>query len=240
MAQKVHLFGYGKHGKRIAKGLQESGYVLHILEADSALTEKAKQMGFVDVDHIDMADDDQIEALRIEEDDLVVCVMDDEHLNVFLTLTLRQFHHEVQIFSISDSIHTAEKLTMAGASKVIDLYHVSATRIHNYLNKPVTTHLLSGILGDKHDISFREFVIPDGSFLHGINTESIDFDRFNLLFLGLIDKELGSDLIFVTEGFNHKLDSGDILVFMGRDDDLDRFDHTIKKEAVEMNKEEKS
>ena len=232
MAQKVHLFGYGKHGQRIADGLYESGYSVHILEADQALADGAKERGFIDVDKIDMTDDEHIEALGIEEKDLVVCVMDDEHLNVFLTLTLRQFHPVVKIFSISDSIHTAEKLTMAGASKVIDMYQVSATRIHNFLNKPVTTHLLSGILGDKHDISFREFVIPEGSFLHGINTESIDFDRFNLLFLGLIDLELGNELVFVTEGFNHKLDSGDTLVFMGKDGDLDRFEETIRRTTI--------
>jgi voltage-gated potassium channel len=231
-AQRVHLFGYGRHGKRIAGGLRESGYSLRILESDTVLVDGAKAAGYAHVDRIDMTDDDQIEALGIEEEDLVVCVMDDEHLNVFLTLTLRQFHPVVKIFSISDSIHTAEKLTMAGASKVIDLYHVSATRIHNFLHKPVTTHLLSGILGDQHDISFREFVIPDGSFLHGINTESIDFDRFNLLFLGLIDVELGSELIFVTEGFNHKLDSGDTLVFMGKDNDLERFAETIKRKTI--------
>jgi voltage-gated potassium channel len=232
MAQKVHLFGYGKHGNRIADELKESGYSVHILETNRVLVDEAKEHGFVDVDRIDMTDDDEIEALRIEEEDLVVCVMDDEHLNVFVTLTLRQFHPLVKIFSISDSIHTAEKLTMAGASKVIDLYYVSAVRIHNFLNKPVTTHLLSGILGDKHDIAFREFVIPEGSFLHGINTESINFDRFNLLFLGLIDVELGTELIFVTEGFNHKLDSGDTLIFMGKDDDLDRFNETIKRKTL--------
>jgi voltage-gated potassium channel len=232
MAQKVHLFGYGKHGQRIAAGLHESGYSIHILEEDQRLVEGAKERGFVNVDRVEMTDDARIEILDIDEKDLVVCVMDDEHLNVFLTLTLRQFHPVVKIFSISDSIHTAEKLTMAGASNVIDMYQVSATRIHNFLNKPVTTHLLSGILGEKHDISFREYVIPEGSFLHGVNTESIDFDRFNLLFLGLIDLEIGHELIFVTEGINHKLDSGDILVFMGKDSDLGRFEETIKRKTI--------
>jgi len=231
-AKMVHLFGYGRHGKQIADELRRNGYKLHILETDPDKIGKAKSAGFMDVDLVDMTDDDQIAQLGIESSDWVVCVMDDEHLNVFLTLSLRQLCPEVRIYAISDSIHTAEKLTMAGASKVIDLYEVSAIRIHNILNKPVTTHLLAGILGERHDISFREYVIPVGSFLHGVNTDTIDFDRFNLLFLGLIDVELGNDLIFVTEGFNHKLDSGDTLVFMGKDDDLDRFTETIKRKTI--------
>ena len=238
--KQVHLFGYGKHGRRIAEGLRASGYArLHIYEPDLEHVQAAREGGFVDVDRIDITEDDPIEQLVIGDEDLVVCVMDDEHLNVFATLSLRQFHPRVPIYAISDSIHTAEKLTMAGATQVIDLYQVSATRIHTLLTKPVTAHLLSGILGDQHDISFREFVIPPGSFLHGVDTESIDFGRFNLLFLGLIDVEIGSELIFVTEGFNHKLDSGDTLVFMGRDSDLDRFEDVIRKSNIQIDSDQK-
>jgi len=230
--QRVHIFGYGKHGKRISAGLRESGYGLHILEQDSERIDQARADDYVDVDLLDMTDDERIDALDIDEKDLVVCVMDDEHFNVFVTLTLRQLHPTVQIYAISDSIHTAEKLTMAGASKVIDLYEVSATRIHNFLNKPVTTHLMSSILADKRGISFREYTIPPGSFLHGRNTAQVDFSKFNILLLGIIDLELGNDLIFITEGIDHKLDSGDVLVFMGKDDDLDRFGKTIQRRTV--------
>jgi len=228
----VHLFGYGRHGRLIAKGLLDSGYLIHILECDDKKISNAKEHGFVNVDLVDMTDDEQLSNLDIDSNDLIICVMDDEHFNVFLTLSLRRIHPDIKIFAISDSIHTAEKLEMAGASKVIDLYQVSATKIHNFLNKPVTTRLLSGFLGDDHDISFRQFVIPEGSFLHGRYTDNLDFSSFNLLLLGIIDLELGDDLIFITEGHNHRLDSGDILVCMGKDIDLDRFEETIKKKTV--------
>ncbi len=231
-SQMVHVFGYGRHGRLIAEGLIESGYLIHVLESDEQKIEDAKAHGHVNVDLVDMTDDDRLKELDIDSDDLIVCVMDDEHFNVFLTLSLRQMYPDIKIFAISDSIHTAEKLQMAGASKVIDLYQVSATHIHNYLKKPVTTHLLSGFIGDKHDISFREFVIPPGSFLHGRNTDDLDFGKFNLLLLGIIDLELGDDLIFITEGKNHKLDSGDVLVCIGKDVDLDRFEETIKKKTI--------
>ncbi len=232
MTQKVSLFGYGRHGRHIAEGLRKSGYSVRIFEDSEANIQEALADEFVDVELVDMTSDEQLEAIGIAPEDIIVCVMDDEHLNVFLTLSLRQMLPDAVIYAISDSIHTTEKLEMAGASKVIDLYFVSATRIHNFLHKPVTTRLLSGILGDKRDISFREFLIPEGSFLHGCNTDELDFDRFNLLFLGLIDVELGNELIFVTEGLNHKLDSGDTLVFMGKDEDLDRFAETIRQKTI--------
>ncbi len=232
MAEQIYLFGYGRHGRRIAAQLTASGYRLHIFETAPENVQHAREDDHANVDVIDVTDDAQIAALEIAENDRVVCVMDDEHLNVFLTLSLRQFYPTVRIYSISDSIHTEEKLIMAGATKVIDLYQVSATRIHNFLHRPVAAHLLSGILGHERNISIREFVIPEGSFLHGVYADTIDFNRFNLLFMGLIDVELSHELIFVTEGIRHKLDSGDTLVFMAKDDDLDRFADTIRRTTL--------
>ena len=231
-SMKVHIFGYGQHGKRITEGLKSGGYNIHILESDGVLIKSAEDRGYIDVDLIDMLDDDVLQGLDIDTDDLIVCVMDDEHLNVFLTLTLRQYHPSTKIYAISDSIHTAKKLEMAGATKVIDLYAVSATRIHNFLSKPVTTKLLADILGDQHEISFREYEIPVGSFLHGLNTDEIDFDLFNLLLIGVIDFERSDNLTFVTEGINHKLDTGDMLVMMGKEFDLNRFSETIKRKSI--------
>jgi voltage-gated potassium channel len=229
---QVHIFGYGRHGKLIAKGLQDSGYMLHILESEDTKIENARKDGYVNVDIIDMENDEQLGGLDIESEDLIVCVMDDEHFNVFLTLSLRQVHPNIKIFAISDSIHTAEKLMMAGATQVIDLYQVSAMRIHNYLNKPVITHLFAGFLGDGYDISFREFVIPEGSFLHGRKSDEIDFNIFNILLIGIIDKEMGDNILFVSDGVRRRLDSEDVLLCMGKDIDLDRFADTIKKRTI--------
>jgi hypothetical protein len=40
--------------------------------------------------------------------------------------------------------------------------------------------------------------------------------------------ELSDSFNFVTTGKNHKLDYDDVLVFLGRDSDLDRFEKSLK------------
>jgi len=124
---------------------------------------------------------------------------------------------------------------MAGADKVIDLYAVSANRIHNILNKPVATRFLEGFVDHTHEYSFREIEIPVGSFLHGRKLEEVDFHRYGIIFVGMIDVELGNSFIFVTTGLEHKLDSGDIIVCIGHDEDLERF-----AEAIRQNEEPKT
>jgi voltage-gated potassium channel len=118
---------------------------------------------------------------------------------------------------------------MAGADQVIDLYAVSANRIHNILTKPIATRFLEGFLDANHEYSFREIRIPEGSFLHGRTLGEVDFRRYGVIFIGMIDVELGNSFIFVTTGLEHKLDAGDIIVCIGHDEDLDRFEELIKQ-----------
>ena len=225
----VIIFGYGKFGKNIAQVLQKEN-IEHLLlvESDRDYYNKALEEGFINSKLIDVTVDEYLEKLNVNDDTKLICVMDDDHLNVFLVLSLRALYPNNTILAISDSIHATSKLKMAGANKVIDLYAISANRIHNILNKPIATAFLEGFVNKSHDLAFCEIHIPQNSFLHGKKLEEIDFYRYGIIFLGMIDVELGNSFIFVTSGVEHKLDSGDIIVCIGREDDLKRFEELIK------------
>jgi len=229
--ERVILFGYGKFGQSIADTLAEHGSHLVLVESDEARYHAARKAGsFAHTLLMDVTDDAKLEELPVRMGEQLVCVMDDDHLNVFLVLSLRALFPKNRILAISDSIHATRKLKMAGADKVIDLYAISANRIHNILNKPIATQFLEGFLDANHEYSFREIVIPEGSFLHGRTLKEIDFRRYGVIFVGMIDVELGNSFIFVTTGLEHKLDSGDIIVCIGHDEDLDRFETLIGQE----------
>jgi len=227
---KVFLFGYGKFGKSIADTLISYGSTVSLVESNKELYLLAKKKGvFKDTFLIDATNDDDLERLPIEDDTQLVCVMDDEHLNVFLVLSLKALYPNNEILSISDSIYATRKLKMAGAKRVIDLYDISANRIHNILTKPIATRFLERFLDTNRLYSFKEIVIPEGSFLHGKMLQDIDFRRYGVIFIGMIDIELGNSFIFVTSGLSHKLDSGDIIVCIGKDEDLNRLEEIIKE-----------
>ncbi len=225
---RIIFFGYGKFGYSIANELVEKGAeVLLIVEDELEYQSSLKDSRFKRSFLIDVTDDDKLKTLPIELEDQLVCLMDDDHLNVFLVLSLKALFPRNRILALSDSIHATRKLKMAGASQVIDLYSISANRIHNILNKPIATHFLEGFLDSKHEYSFREIEIPKGSFLHEKNLDTIDFRHYKIIFIGMIDTELANSFIFVTTGLEHKLDSGDIIVCIGKDEDLDNFEDLI-------------
>ena len=225
---RIILFGYGKFGKSIADTLVENEAEVILVESDESRYQASLKRNFKRSLLMDVTDDSALETLPVDPEDQLVCVMDDDHLNVFLVLSLKALFPENRILALSDSIHATRKLKMAGASQVIDLYAVSANRIHNILNKPIATRFLEGFLDTRHEYSFREIEIPEGSFLHERSLDEIDFRRYGVIFVGMIDVELGNSFIFVTTGLEHKLDSGDIIVCIGHDEDLDRFEEAIR------------
>ena len=230
---RIILFGYGKFGRSIADTLVEHEAEVILVESEESRYQASLKGGFKRSLLMDVTDDSALETLPVDPKDQLVCVMDDDHLNVFLVLSLKALFPENRILALSDSIHATRKLKMAGANQVIDLYAVSANRIHNILNKPIATRFLEGFLDTRHEYSFREIVIPEGSFLHGHSLDEIDFRRYGVIFVGMIDVELGNSFIFVTTGLEHKLDSGDIIVCIGHDEDLDRFEEAIRHSEEE-------
>jgi len=236
---KILLFGYGTHGSHVAAGLREDGYVIHVVEENESHHKHAIDDGFEDASLIDISKDELLEELDPLSYDQVVCVMDDEHYNVFLTLSLNALFPDTHIVAISDSIHTTKKLYMAGAKKVIDLYEVSANRIHSILEHPVATHLLEDFVMSREGISFMEMEIPKGSFLHGKMTDSFNFNAYNVILVGLVDLERGRKFEFITSGHNHKLDAGDVIVCMGEVEDLRAFKKLISKRVVTPQKADK-
>ena len=55
--RSILLFGYGSHGKFIAKGLHEDGFSLKIIESNHDYYLQAKDDGFMEVEHMDVTND---------------------------------------------------------------------------------------------------------------------------------------------------------------------------------------
>jgi voltage-gated potassium channel len=233
LKNKIAIFGYGNHGKFIAKGLVEDEFDVTIVESEKHFFEDAQNDDFKKVFLVDVTKDSELKKMDLESFAQLVCVMDDEHLNVFLTLSLRSLFKDSYILSISDSLNVTKKLQMAGANKVIDMYEVSANKIYNILDKPIATKVLEDFVNSKDGITFREMVIPKNSFLDGKMADDIDFSSHGVLLVGMIDEELGHSFVFVTAGIAHKLDGGDTIVCLGEKKELEAFEKLIMKKEIE-------
>jgi len=220
--REIILFGYGKLGHRVYEMLSTYFTKITVVEQTELLTQDAKEHGIVKSFTIDFKQDQELIDLGLEGK-ILFCAMDEMAMNIFLVLSLRSMTQNSTIISISTSAENTRKLKFIGADKVIDIYEASANRIVDIITRPAVTRVLDEIVFVDNGISLEEIEIPPNSFLEGKYLHEVDFKEYGLILVGITDKEMGDDFIFVSRGIDHKFDAGDILVLLGESYALERF-----------------
>ena len=220
--REIILFGYGKLGHRVYEMLSPYFSKITVVEQADELIQDAKDHGIVKSFTADFKQDQELIDLGLEGK-ILFCAMDEMAMNIFLVLSLKSMTKNATIISISTSAENTRKLKFIGADKVIDIYEASANRIVDIITRPAVTRVLDEVIFVDNGISLEEIEIPSHSFLEGKYVHDIDFKAFDLILVGITDKEMGDDFIFVSRGIDHKFDAGDILVLLGESHALENF-----------------
>jgi len=218
---RIAIFGFDDFGERVARFLNKKDIVIVVLDEKEEARAREKLYDVVKIHNID---DDEI--AKIEDFDIAIAVLHDEDKNLFLCLTLRDLFPDKKIIAKVADKDNEYKYKLAGVSKLINPFEVTANRIMTILKKPLTLKVIEEIIFQDNKLSFAEIVIPKGSFLDGKYIKDVYKDisaLYNLLIIGMVDKELSDNVQFVTKGYNHKIDQGDILIVVGDIDEIERF-----------------
>lgn len=180
---------------------------------------------------IDFRDDGALHALGIGVDiDYLFCFFADDADNVFLTISARALDKNLNIIATVDDPDSAEKLSAAGANKIIDPYEISGRKTYEILTKPEITHILDQSVHRRHNLNIAEIEIPEGSWLENRKTSTLKLnERHNLILLGVVDKEISDELHFAVGDKEHILNRGDILVVMGPAKEIKTFKEGLMK-----------
>ncbi len=209
------IFGCAAMGQEVAMQLIERG-INTALYGNNAVEVEAVQAKGMPASVIDHTDDDNLRSIGIGSGaKTLFCLFSEEAQNLFLTLSARALDPRLKIICVCESDASGQRLIMAGASKVIDPYEISGQRVHELITRPFLVDLLHSTVFSKQ-IDIAEIEIPENSPLSGRMLDDLQLkERFNLIVMGVVDLELGRNLIFSNSGINHRLDSGDLLVVIG-------------------------
>jgi len=229
--KNIFIFGYGSFGKHLYKNLFSLGHNIKVISGDTADLDEIKDKG-IDITSINIKKNDDILSLNIDENkDMLYCAMSKTANNLFLVLTLRTLYPKANIIAISNSFENTRKLNYAGANSVIDLYEATSRRVVNILTKPAVTRALDEIVYHQNNLKMAEIILPNSSPLDGRFVQDIEFKKMGVILIAIIDKELGQELIFTDHRINHKLDAGDTLVVVAKNDDLKKFNDLVFKKG---------
>jgi len=218
---KIAVFGFDDFGERVASFLGKKDLIIVVLDEKEYLKAKEKLYEVVKIDSIS---DEEI--LKIEEFDIAIAVLRDEEKNLFLCLTLKDLFPDKKLIAKVSEKENEYKYKLSGVDKLINPYEVTANRIMTILKKPLTLRVIEEIIFQDNNLSFAEIEIPKSSFLDGKYIKDIYKEvsgLYNILIIGIVDKEISEEVQFITKGYNHKIDANDILIVVGDIDEIERF-----------------
>ncbi len=122
--KNIIVFGYTHKSENICRMLKEEDIDITIYEIGEESYEAAKSDGFSNVILIDPKSGELPEI----HNGIVMCAMNDEALNVYVSITLRANGFSDEIVALSDTKEDNRKFLLAGVSKIFDMYEESASQ----------------------------------------------------------------------------------------------------------------
>lgn len=231
----VAIFGYNRLSFEVVSRLDAEIYKIIVIEHDPAQLAMANENG-VEAVSIDFRSDEDLKSVGIGSHiDTLFCFFDQDSDNVFLTLSARALDKELNIIAIVDSPESAGKLLAAGANKIIDPYEICGRKIHDILKRPDITDIFDHTVFGRHDLHLAEVVVPDNSFLVDIYASQLELSvQYNLILIGIVNKQISDELHFVVEKLDRRLSVGDILVILGPSRDIKIFKKDVENEFCKI------
>lgn len=231
----VAVFGYNRLSYEAISRLNKELYNILVIDHDPVRVALASENGF-ETANIDFRSDDDLKLIGIGSViDTLFCFFDTDSENVFLTLSARALDTKLNIIAVVDSPESAEKLIAAGANKIIDPYQICARKIHDMLKRPDLTEIFDHTVFGRHDLHLAEVVVPENSYLQDNHVSQLQLSsQYNLILIGIVNKQLGEQMNFAVEEFDRKLSVGDILVILGPSREIRAFKKDVENEFCKI------
>ncbi len=224
------IFGHNKYGLEIAQNIKEKYEIVRVYSQDESSLKSEEH----EVEYFDLSDDwDSIQNRVNISDSIAFCVLEDDAQNIFLTISLRAYFKDLSIVAVASNEENANKLTMAGANKVIPVVETAADIIASILELPISSKVLQSILFEENDLKIEQIKIDENTTLKDTELLNIDWSIYKgIIVLSVMDKDMRSEFIYSSKVKHHILKSGDVLVVIGYESDIEDFKKLIGSSAV--------
>lgn len=219
------ICGYGRIGKIISQELADDNIPFIVIEQNPDLVEILEQDRYLYI-NMDATTEDALLKAGIMKARGIVTVVHSDADNVFITLTAKGLRPDIFILARSSDEENQEKLSRAGASRVVCPYLMGGRRMFQVLKRPTVMDFIDIATMDTHlGLRMEEAIVSTTSSLVGKTlVESHIRQNFGVIIVAI--KKPTGDMIFnplPTE----KLEGGDVIVVIGKKEDLKRMDTVL-------------
>lgn len=235
--RKILIFDYTVVARELLESIKTKNcdYVVDVACRDEISYLAAIDDGYSAV-QLDLMEDKNLLICGVGRDvtDLF-CVSDSDEENLYVTLSARQIDSNINILAKASDADSKKKLILAGANEAIDFNEIGANRAFHILHRPTVLSFLDSVLGmvkkneldDEYELAQIE--IEEGSSVEKRYLLDLELSkRFDVIVLGVLDNQISKRFIFNLNSFNHFLDAKDVLVVIGKKDNIEK----LRKECM--------
>jgi voltage-gated potassium channel len=214
--------GYGRMGRLVCQEFSKEGLPFVVIDRGSeALADFSVKHGIPL--HGDATSDDVLRRAGIDRARALVTVAASDADNLYITMSARLLNEKLFIVARVEEPGSEQKLTRAGASRVVSPYQIGGTRVAQAVLRPTVVDFIDLATKTEHShLQIEEAQISPGSPLAGstINDSRL---RQDLGVIIVTIKKTTGEMVF-NPGFDTTLETGDILIAMGDREHLDRLE----------------
>ena len=231
----VIVCGYGRMGRMVCEEIDRGGLSCVVIELNKEGIEQAKQDGRLVVAGV-ASEDEALLAAGIHRAQGIVCAVDSDAENMFITVTVRELNPSVRIISRAESPASARKLEHAGASLVISPHQMAGKSIATAFVHPRLTRFLHNSSDDGSGqescyFELGEIEVQEGASMEGKTVSEFGAEMKGVVFVaieraGRRDRSNG-ELIVQPRG-DVQFMAGDIVIFAGSGESAQRMNEAAK------------
>lgn len=156
---------YGRVGRAAVDELAKQEIPFLVIEVLPELAPLLEEHG-VPFITADPSDETVLKRAGIERAKGLLCAVDSDAVNVYITLTARALNPHINIVARASNPKSVAKLEQAGANRVVSPYAVSGSRMALLATQPSVVDFLD-VVSVAPDLRVEEIVVRDGSPLDG-------------------------------------------------------------------------
>jgi voltage-gated potassium channel len=199
---------YGRVGRTVARELENEHVPFVVIDTKGELQADMERDGVPYL--IGTASDEQLlRRAGIERARGLICAVDSDAENVYITLVARSIRPDLLIVARAAEDKSADRLVRAGADKVVSPYVTSGRRMANLAIRPHVVDFFDIARAGQPDLRLEELVITLDSPLVGRALQDLTGPTVPLLL------RRHGGLLFANPGRELRLEPGDTLVVCG-------------------------
>lgn len=236
----IIICGFGRVGQHIAKQLTKDKLNFIVIDPLQKNIDKAEEFKYT-VIQADASKNGVLTTTGINSGaSSILCVTDDDVMNVYITLTARHLNPDINIISRANNIENVKKLYQAGASNVIRPFEIAGMVAAEYVGQPVAFEAILGIINAEKDIVMETLEVAIGSNLECTEISSINFLDRKLILLGVVSANpehqihknsyaIKNQHFYFNPPEHFVLRASDLLIVLGRKMSVEHFRAHIEK-----------